>query len=124
MAGVRKLRTFAVGSANGRYLTLFYPSRRVSVREYSARSGGVPLSKLQTRQFDPERAFGRRKEAVSARLWRLPKQATPKRRPDFASQSLLKTIVLRLEDYFLGAIAPLMSHDAAGRARLSGSCGS
>ena len=33
------------------------------------------------------------------------KQATPKRRHDSASQSLLKTIVLGLEDYCLGAIA-------------------
>ena len=33
------------------------------------------------------------------------KQATPKRRHDSASQSLLKPIVLGLEDYCLGAIA-------------------
>jgi len=39
-------------------------------------------------KIDPERALGRRKEAVSARLWRLPKQATPKRRRDSPSQSL------------------------------------
>ncbi len=41
-------------------------------------------------------------------------------RRDSASQSLLKTIVLRLEDYFLGAIAALMSRDAAGRGRRRG----
>ncbi len=35
------------------------------------------------------------------------KQATAKRRRDSASQSLSKTIVLGLEDYFLGAIAAL-----------------
>ena len=37
-----------------------------------------------------------------------------------ASRSLLKTIVPGLEDYCLGAIAALMSRDAAGRARRCG----
>jgi hypothetical protein len=46
------------------------------------------------------------------------KQATPKRRHDSASQSLLKTIVLGLEDYCPAAIAALMSRDEAGRAAM------
>jgi hypothetical protein len=51
------------------------------------------------------------------------KLATPKRRHDSASQSLLKTIVLGLEDYCPAAIAALMSRDEAGRARRCGLCG-
>jgi len=35
---MRNLRALLNGLANGRYLTLFYPSRRVSVREDSAMS--------------------------------------------------------------------------------------
>ena len=51
-AGVRKLRALLDGLANGRYLSLFYPSRQVSLREDSAmtdRSG----NKLRTGPFDP-----------------------------------------------------------------------
>jgi hypothetical protein len=46
---------------------------------------------------------------------------TPKRRNEFRHPVLVKTVVLRLEDYFLGA---LMSRDAAVRARRCRLCGS
>ena len=87
-----------------------------------AKPGGLPLTLARVRLGRPASGSDGRGWAPGNKL----KQTTPKRQHDSASQSLLKTIVLRLEDYFLGTIAvnpkPMLEAEASDTLALQRNC--